>query len=87
MQARDTARHLGLADRGELTVGQRADINVIDFARLGLRRPELHPDLPAGGSRLLQRATGYVATLVAGQVVLDQDEPTGVFPGRIARPT
>ena len=85
MQARDTARHIGLHDRGELAVGQRADINIIDSDRLRIDRPRLQADLPAGGKRLLQRATGFVATLVAGQVVREQDAMTGVHPGRVAR--
>ena len=84
-QARDTARHLGLDDRGELRPGQRADVNVIDLAQLALHRPELHADLPAGGKRLLQRATGYKATLVSGEVVLRNDVLTGQYPGRIVR--
>ena len=85
MPARDTARHLGLTDRGELAPGQRADVNVIDFGALSLRRPELHADLPAGGKRLLQRASGYRATLVGGVPVLEHDTPTGATPGRVVR--
>ncbi len=85
LQARETARHLGLTDRGELTIGQRADVNVIDLPRLGLCRPELRPDLPAGGKRLLQRARGYRATLVAGQITLEDDVLTGALPGRVVR--
>ncbi|HHO52662.1 MAG TPA: D-aminoacylase [Deltaproteobacteria bacterium] len=85
LQARETARHLGLMDRGELTPGQRADVNIIDLQRLSLDRPQLHADLPAGGKRLLQRARGYRATLVAGQVILEDDELTGVYPGRVVR--
>jgi N-acyl-D-aspartate/D-glutamate deacylase len=84
-QARETARHLGLTDRGEVAVGQRADLNVIDLARLGLRRPRLHADLPAGGRRLLQEATGYRATLVAGEVVREDGASTGARPGRVVR--
>lgn len=84
-QARDTARFVGLHDRGELRVGQRADINVIDPVRLALGVPELHPDLPAGGTRLMQRAQGYIATLVHGVTVLQDDTSTGHHPGRVAR--
>jgi len=84
-QARDTARHMGLTDRGEVVVGQRADLNVIEFDRLGILPPSLVPDLPAGGRRLLQAARGYRATLVGGSVVRLDDEPTGVRPGRVVR--
>ena len=65
-QTADTAAALGLLDRGVLAPGYRADINVIDFERLGLGAPHLVFDLPAGGKRLLQRATGYRHTFVSG---------------------
>ncbi len=84
-QARDTARHVGLSDRGEIAVGQRADVNVIELDRLGILPPSLVPDLPAGGRRLLQAARGYRATLVGGSVVRLDDEPTEVRPGRVVR--
>src|SRR6185312_12807277 len=67
-QSRDTARAVGLYDRGVLQPGYRADLNVIDHARLTLHAPEVAYDLPAGGRRLLQRASGYEATIVAGQI-------------------
>jgi N-acyl-D-aspartate/D-glutamate deacylase len=85
MQARDTARYIGLKDRGTLAVGQRADINVIDFDKLRLRRPRLVADLPAGGKRLLQDAEGYRATFVRGVPIVEDDRLTGQRPGRLAR--
>ncbi len=85
MQAFDTARYIGLNDRGAIAVGQRADVNIIDFERLRLRRPEMQRDLPAGGQRLMQRADGYVATLVDGEVVLQNGALTGARPGRLVR--
>ena len=85
MQSRDTARFVGLHDRGELKLGQRADINVIDFSRLQLRHLELVADLPAGGERLIQRAEGYIATLVAGEVIASQGQITSARPGRLVR--
>jgi N-acyl-D-aspartate/D-glutamate deacylase len=84
-QCRDTARTVGLFDRGVLSPGYRADINVIDFDRLTARRPEVRYDLPAGGRRLLQRADGYLHTLVAGVEVYAEGEPTGPLPGRLVR--
>jgi len=65
----DTAAAVGLTDRGQLLPGLRADINVIDFENLQALRPEIHHDLPAGGRRLLQRATGYLHTICAGQEI------------------
>ena len=85
MQAADTAATVGLMDRGRIAPGLRADINVIDHGRLTLRAPEVAYDLPAGGRRLVQRAEGYVATLVAGQVTYRDGEPTDALPGRLLR--
>jgi N-acyl-D-aspartate/D-glutamate deacylase len=84
-QTRDTAESVGLFDRGLIAPGYRADLNVIDYGRLRLKRPETAHDLPAGGRRLIQRAEGYVATLVAGQVTYRDGEPTGALPGRLLR--
>jgi N-acyl-D-aspartate/D-glutamate deacylase len=82
---RDTARTVGLYDRGVVAPGYRADLNLIDFERLALRRPEMRYDLPAGGRRLVQTAAGYVATVVAGQVTYEHGEATGPLPGRLIR--
>ena len=66
-------RTVGLLDRGVLAPGYRADVNVIDFDRLhGCAAPRWRYDLPAGGKRLVQRADGYVATLVAGEVTYER---------------
>ncbi len=80
-----TASLFGLTDRGVVAPGRRADLNLIDLDRLRLRSPRLVADLPAGGTRLLQDAEGYVATVVAGQVTREHDEFTGVTPGRLVR--
>jgi N-acyl-D-aspartate/D-glutamate deacylase len=84
-QSRDTARAVGLLDRGVLEPGYRADLNVIDMDRLRLRRPEMHADLPAGGRRLLQRAEGYLHTVVAGRETYADGVETGELPGRLVR--
>ena len=85
LQTLDTAHLVGLRDRGALQVGMRADLNVIDPERIELRRPEMVYDLPGGARRLLQRADGYCSTLVAGEVVMQEGEPTGARPGRLIR--
>jgi N-acyl-D-aspartate/D-glutamate deacylase len=85
LQTRATAETVGLLDRGLVASGLRADLNVIDFDRLAVEPPTVGYDLPAGGRRLLQRARGYVATLVAGQVTYRDGEPTGALPGRLVR--
>lgn len=84
-QARDTARAVGLDDRGMLAPGYRADINVIDLRALRLHRPTILFDLPAGGRRLMQRADGYRHTIVAGQETYRNGQATGPLPGRLVR--
>jgi N-acyl-D-aspartate/D-glutamate deacylase len=82
---RDTARTVGLLDRGVLAPGYRADVNVLDFEHLEVRRPEVRYDLPAGGRRLVQRARGYLHTFVAGVETYSDGEATGELPGRLVR--
>ena len=78
-----TADLYGLADRGRIAEGLRADLNVIDVDRLRLHAPRAVHDLPAGGVRLLQDATGYRATVVAGEVTRRDGVDTGARPGRL----
>lgn len=85
MLSAKAARAVGLEDRGVLRVGAKADINVIDLDGLRLHRPEIVHDLPAGGRRLDQRATGYDATIVSGQVIRRFDAPTSALPGKLVR--
>jgi N-acyl-D-aspartate/D-glutamate deacylase len=75
----------GFGDRGTVTVGKRADLNVIDLERLRICPPELRHDLPTGVSRILQPAEGYLATFVHGAVTRRGDTDTGERPGRLAR--
>jgi len=84
-QARDTAELVGFLDRGTLAPGMKADLNVIDFEALKIRRPEMRYDLPAGGKRLVQKAEGYRYTIVSGEVVMDDGTPTGACPGKLVR--
>jgi N-acyl-D-amino-acid deacylase len=84
-QTHDTAELYGLLDRGVLAVGMKADVNVIDFDKLRLRRPRVAYDLPANGRRLLQEVDGYVATVVSGVVTYENGEPTGAMPGKLVR--
>ena len=79
------ARVAGLADRGRIAVGYKADLNVIDHAGLTLHKPVIAHDLPAGGRRLDQTADGYVATIVSGEVIATDGVPTSARPGRLIR--
>jgi N-acyl-D-aspartate/D-glutamate deacylase len=84
-QTRDTARLYGLGDRGTLEVGMLGDVNVIDYDELALEPPQVVRDLPAGGSRLVQRPRGYVATIKSGVVTFDHGDDTGARPGELIR--
>ncbi|RUP01985.1 MAG: D-aminoacylase [Mycobacterium sp.] len=79
------ARIAGLADRGRIAVGFKADLNVIDHAGLRLHKPVITYDLPAGGRRLDQTAEGYVATVVSGEVIAENGVPTSARPGKLVR--
>jgi N-acyl-D-aspartate/D-glutamate deacylase len=81
----DTARVVGLLDRGRIAPGYKADINIIDWDRLTLRPPTVAYDLPSGGRRLTQSAEGYEATIVSGAVVYRNGTATGALPGRLVR--
>jgi N-acyl-D-aspartate/D-glutamate deacylase len=85
LQTRRTAELYGFDDRGLLAPGYLADVNVIDFDGLSLSAPRMVHDLPAGGKRLVQSATGYAATIKSGAVVREHDQPTGARSGRLLR--
>lgn len=80
-----TAGLFGLGDRGVLAPGMRADINLIDHAGLTLHAPVMVHDLPGDARRFIQRSSGYVATILAGQVTLHNGEETGARPGALVR--
>lgn len=82
---RKPALAVGLTDRGLIQVGCKADINVIDFDGLELLKPEVRYDLPGGGRRMVQRAIGYEATIVSGDITYRNGVPTGALPGRLVR--
>jgi N-acyl-D-aspartate/D-glutamate deacylase len=84
-QTSDTARAMGLLDRGLIAPGMKADINVIDFGKLRVNAPRMAFDLPAGGKRLLQDANGYVATVVSGNITYRDGKETGALPGKLVR--
>ena len=79
------ARVAGLADRGRIAVGYKADLNVVDHTALTLHKPVIVRDLPAGGRRLDQTADGYVATVVSGEVIAENGVPTSARPGKLVR--
>jgi N-acyl-D-aspartate/D-glutamate deacylase len=84
-QTSETADFFGLADRGRLAPGLRGDVNLIDYDRLQVQKPELVHDMPAGGRRFVQKVDGYEATMVAGKPIFERGEHTGALPGRLVR--
>jgi N-acyl-D-aspartate/D-glutamate deacylase len=84
-QCADTAALVGLDDRGTLVPGMRADVNLVDLAAIGSTAPTLVHDLPGGGGRLISRGTGYVATIVHGQVAFEHGVHNGTMAGALAR--
>ena len=84
-QTRATASLYNLNDRGVLARGMKADVNIIDYQKIGTSPPNMVADLPAGGKRLLQTATGYRATIVSGVVTFENGVSTGALPGKLLR--
>jgi len=84
-QTADTARAVGLLDRGVIAPGMKADMNVIDFDRLNVGMPKMAFDLPAAGKRLMQGADGYVATIVSGEITYREGEKTNALAGKLVR--
>jgi N-acyl-D-amino-acid deacylase len=82
---REPAMLMGLEDRGLIAVGYRANLNVLDYDKLALHKPQVVADLPAGGKRLHQLADGYVATIVNGCVIARDGKATSARPGRLIR--
>ena len=80
-----TARFMGFTDRGEIAVGKRADLNIIDIEGIRMHAPSVLKDLPGGGKRVDQTASGYRATIVGGRVIQRDGVPTGELPGKLLR--
>lgn len=84
-QTQATATHVGFDDRGVVAPGYIADLNIFDHDTINAHAPELVQDLPAGGTRLLQRSQGYAATIKRGAVTVQDGDLTGERPGRLQR--
>jgi N-acyl-D-aspartate/D-glutamate deacylase len=85
MMTMDCAKALHMPDRGVISRGYKADLNVLDLDKLNIGRPRYVDDLPGGGVRLMQQVSGYRATIVSGRVTREMDKATGILPGRLVR--
>lgn len=85
MQTSESAKLYGIEDRGVLKPGYLADLNIINFEELALLKPYVAYDLPAGGRRLMQKATGYEMTIKSGVITHEKGQPTGQLPGQLLR--
>jgi N-acyl-D-aspartate/D-glutamate deacylase len=85
MLTHDNASAWGIADRGLLEAGYAADVVIFDEARIKPRMPTVEHDLPGGSRRLVQKADGIKATIVNGQLALEDGEPTGAYAGVVLR--
>jgi len=81
----DNAAAWGLADRGLLEAGYRADLVLFDAERVRPAMPTVEADLPGGARRLVQKAEGIAATIVNGVVTLENGRSTGRLPGVLLR--
>jgi N-acyl-D-aspartate/D-glutamate deacylase len=79
------AKLFNFKDRGRIGVGTAADLNVIDHKALKPLPPEVWHDLPGGARRMVQSASGYIATMVAGVATVEHDKLTGQHPGQVLR--
>ena len=84
-QTLKTAQTYGLFDRGAILKNMRADINIIDYAKISVTKPKLSYDLPAGAKRLVQKSKGYQHTFVKGIEVSNNGEFTEEMPGKLIR--
>ncbi len=84
-QTKETAETFGLMDRGQIKEGYLADLNIIDYDNLCVFKPEMVHDLPTGSRRIIQKASGYKATIKSGIVTFKDDEATGAMPGSLIR--
>jgi N-acyl-D-aspartate/D-glutamate deacylase len=75
----------GFTDRGLIREGMAADLVVFDPDTVAPEMPEVVYDLPAGARRLVQKARGFAATVVNGEVLMRDGKHTGALPGRLLR--
>ena len=73
----------GITDRGVLREGARADLIVMDPSRLAAGTARLARDFPADTERYVIDAEGYRATIVNGEVLLEDGKHTGALPGMV----
>ena len=83
----DSASIFGLYDRGLLRPGMVADIVIFDPDTVRPLPLEVVHDFPTGAKRIKEPAEGIMATVVNGEVLMENGKHTGVLPGRVLRNT
>ena len=76
---------IGIRDRGWLREGMPADIVVYDLEKLRVKEMETVHDLPDGDWRRVQKAEGYHAVIVNGQITFEDNVCTNALPGKLLR--
>ncbi|MFP6809113.1 MAG: amidohydrolase family protein [Pseudomonadales bacterium] len=82
------AQAAGLHDRGVLREGGAADILVYNMAELAIDPPwigKIEHDFPGNEWRRIQRAIGYDAIIVNGEITFEKGTCTGATPGKLLR--
>ncbi|MGB9644454.1 MAG: amidohydrolase family protein [Stellaceae bacterium] len=83
----DSASIFGLYDRGLLRPGMAADITIFDPDTVRPLPLEVVHDFPTGAKRIKEPAAGIMATVVNGEVLMEDGKHTGALPGRVLRNT
>jgi N-acyl-D-aspartate/D-glutamate deacylase len=75
----------GLADRGVIRTGAKADLVLLDLANLAAGEHTVVADFPAGTERYYVDAQGYPMVIVNGVPAMEHGKPTGALPGEVLR--
>ncbi|MFT5445713.1 MAG: N-acyl-D-amino-acid deacylase [Gammaproteobacteria bacterium] len=85
MLTHDNAKAWEMHDRGVLREGLAADVVIFDDNTIKPAMPTVEKDLPGGSRRLVQKAEGIHATVVNGQIALEDGKSTGNYAGQLLK--
>ncbi|MDG1409873.1 MAG: amidohydrolase family protein [Acidimicrobiales bacterium] len=81
----DPASLFGLKDRGTLTVGNHADVVMLDPEAIDSGPAKLVTDLPGESARLVADSNGIERVLCNGVAIVEHGVTTGAVPGTLLR--